>query len=52
VVFVYVLVANLSYSFLLEIDQFVWMLLVMAAVWTAEKPPQVTGGGGLPEALG
>ena len=30
-IFVYVLVANISYSFLVEIDQFVWMLLVIAA---------------------
>jgi O-antigen ligase len=31
-IFVYVLLANISYSFLLEVDQFVWMLLVVAAI--------------------
>jgi exopolysaccharide production protein ExoQ len=30
--FGYVLLANISYSFLLEVDQFVWMLLVIGAV--------------------
>jgi len=33
--FVYVLLANISYSFLFELDQFVWMLLVIAAVLSA-----------------
>ena len=35
-IWTYVGLANLSYSFLLEVDQFVWMLLVMAAVWSAQ----------------
>ncbi len=34
--FLYVLLANTSFSFFLEIDQFVWMLLVMVSVWSAE----------------
>jgi O-antigen ligase len=33
----FVAVANISYSFLLEVDQFVWMLLVMAAFWADEN---------------
>ena len=33
-IFIYVLSANISYSFLLEVDQFVWMLLVMAAIFS------------------
>jgi exopolysaccharide production protein ExoQ len=33
-IFIYVLVANISYSFFLEVDQFVWMLLIMAAFWS------------------
>jgi len=28
-IFLYILIGNLTYSFLLEVDQFVWMLLVM-----------------------
>jgi len=47
-IFVYVLIANISYSFLLEVDQFVWMLLVMSAVWSeyliTRPMPQPPGG--------
>lgn len=35
-VFVYFLVANISYSFLLETEQFAWMLLVIAGVSTVK----------------
>ncbi len=32
VLFSYVTIANISYSFLFEVDQFVWMLLILAAI--------------------
>ena len=33
--FLYVLIGNLTYSFLLEVDQFVWMLLVIMVLLTS-----------------
>lgn len=42
ITFFYVLIGNLTYSFLLEVDQFVWMLLVlMVFVATADKSNKI-----------
>lgn len=35
ITFIYVVLANISYSFLFEVDQFVWMLLVISSVLAA-----------------
>ena len=35
--FIYLIVGNLTYSFLLEVDQFVWMILIVMVFLTAEE---------------
>ena len=34
--FLYILIGNLTYSFLLEVDQFVWMIFIIMAFITTE----------------